>query len=53
LENRHNIVYKISKDMQDTLIKKKLDFTNPENLPEYIQPFTHFFNKKNFEKLPE
>ena len=34
-------------------IKKKLDKTNPEDLPEYIQPFTHLFNKKKFEKLPE
>jgi len=34
-------------------IGKKPDKTNPENLPEYIRPFTHLFNKKNFEKLPE
>jgi len=34
-------------------IGKKLDRTNPEDLPEYIQPFTHLFNKKKFEKLPE
>ena len=26
---------------------------NPEDLPKYIQPFTHLFNKKKFEKLPE
>ena len=26
---------------------------NPEDLPDYIQPFTHLFNKKKFEKLPE
>jgi len=26
---------------------------NPEDLPEYIWPFTHLFNKKKFEKLPE
>ena len=26
---------------------------NPEDLPEYIQPFTHLFNKKKFEKLLE
>jgi len=26
---------------------------NPEDLPEYIRPFTHLFNKKKFEKLPE
>ena len=34
-------------------ISKKLDKTNPEDLLEYIQPFTHLFNKKKFEKLPE
>jgi len=34
-------------------IGKELDKTNPEDLPEYIQPFTHLFNKKKFEKLPE
>jgi len=34
-------------------IGKELDSTNPENLPDYIQPFTHLFNKKKFEKLPE
>ena len=33
-------------------IGKELDKTNPEDLPEYNQPFTYFFNKK-FEKLPE
>jgi len=26
---------------------------NPENLLDYIQPFTHLFNKKKFKKLPE
>ena len=34
-------------------IGKELDKTNPEDLPEYIQPFTHLFNKKKFEKLSE
>ena len=34
-------------------IGKELDMTNPEDLLEYIQPFTHLFNKKKFEKLPE
>ena len=34
-------------------IGKKLDKTNPEDLPDYIRPFTHLFNKKKFEKLPE
>ena len=27
--------------------------TNPEDLPEYIQPFIHLFNKKKFKKLLE
>jgi len=26
---------------------------NPEDLPKYIRPFTHLFNNKKFEKLPE
>ena len=39
------------KDQQE--IGKELDLTNPEDLPEYIQPFTYLFNKKKFEKLPE
>ena len=34
-------------------IRKEPDKTNLENLLEYIQPFTHLFNKKKFEKLPE
>ena len=34
-------------------IGKEPDKTNPEDLLEYIQPFTHLFNKKKFEKLPE
>ena len=34
-------------------IGKESDKTNPEYLPDYIQPFTHLFNKKKFEKLPE
>ena len=34
-------------------IEKELDPTNPEDLPDYIWPFTHFFNKKKFEKLLE
>jgi len=32
-------------------IRKKPDKTNPEDLPDYIQPFMHLFNKKKFEKL--
>ena len=34
-------------------IDKEPDKTNPEDLPDYIQPFTYLFNKKKFEKLPE
>ena len=34
-------------------IGKEPDKTNPEDLPEYIRPFTHLFNKKKFKKLPE
>ena len=34
-------------------IGKELDNTNLEDLPDYIQPFMHLFNKKKFEKLPE
>jgi len=45
-----------TKDQQEqdnSKIGKEPDKTNPEDLPEYIQPFTHLFNKKKFEKLPE
>ena len=34
-------------------IGKEPDTMNPEDLPKYIWPFTHLFNKKKFEKLPE
>ena len=34
-------------------IGKEPDKTNTEDLPKYIWPFTHLFNKKKFEKLPE
>jgi len=34
-------------------IGKEPDKTNPEDLPKYIRPFMHLFNKKKFEKLPE
>ena len=40
-------------EQDNSKIGKELDKTNPEDLPEYIQPFTHLFNKKKFEKLPE
>ena len=32
---------------------KEQNRTNPEDLPDYIQSFTHLFNKKKFEKLLE
>jgi len=34
-------------------IGKEPDLTNPEDLLDYIRPFTHLFNKKKFEKLLE
>jgi len=34
-------------------IRKEPDKMNSEDLPEYIQLFTHLFNKKKFEKLLE
>ena len=46
-------------ETRDTMIQnkgeigKELDKMNPEDLPEYIRPFTYLFNKKKFEKLPE
>ena len=40
-------------EQDNSEIGKEPDKTNPENLPEYIWPFTHLFNKKKFEKLPE
>ena len=40
-----------NKEQQD--IEKELDLTNLKDLLEYIQPFTHQFNKKKFEKLSE
>ncbi len=40
-----------SKEQNNGEISKEPDVTNPEDLPEYIWPFTYLFNKKNFEKL--
>jgi len=31
---------------------KEPDLTNPKDLLKYVQLFTHLFNKKKFEKLP-
>ena len=42
-----------NKDYDNGEIRKEPDKTNPEDLPEYIRPFTYLFNKKKFEKLPE
>ena len=45
----------VEQDLQtkrDSVICRE-DKTNPKDLPEYIRPFTHLFNKKKFEKLPE
>jgi len=42
-----------NKEQDNGKIGKEPDKMNPEDLPEYIQPFTHLFNKKKFEKLPE
>jgi len=41
------------KEQDNGEIRKEPDKTNPEDLQDYIQPFTHLFNKKKFEKLPE
>ena len=42
-----------NKEQDNKEIGKEPDKTNPEDLPEYIQPFTYLFNKKKFEKLLE
>ena len=42
-----------NQDNEQQEIGKEPDPTNPEDLPEYIQPFTHLFNKKKFKKLPD
>ena len=42
-----------NKEQDNREIGKEPDKMNPEDLLEYIQPFTHLFNKKKFEKLPE
>ena len=41
------------KEQDNGEIGKEPDKMNPEDLPEYIWPFTYLFNKKKFEKLPE
>ena len=42
-----------NREQDNSEIGKEPDTTNLEDLPEYIHPFTHLFNKKKFEKLPE
>jgi len=42
-----------NKEQDNGKIGKEPNKTNPEDLPEYIRPFTHLFNKKKFKKLPE
>jgi len=42
-----------NKRQDNSKIGKEPDATNLENLPEYIRPFTHLFNKNKFEKLLE
>ena len=42
-----------TKEQDNGEIGKKPDKTNPEDLLDYIRPFTHLFNKKKFKKLPE
>ena len=44
---------KDNQEQDNSEIGKEPDKMNPENLLEYIRPFTHLFNKKKFEKLPE
>ena len=40
-------------EQDNSEIGKEPDKTDPEDLPDYIRPFTHLFNKKKFEKLLE
>ena len=42
-----------NKEQDNGKIRKKLDKMNLEDLLEYIQLFTHLFNKKKFKKLLE
>ena len=42
-----------NKEQDNGEIRKEQDKTNPEDLPEYIRPFTHLFNKKKFKNLLE
>ena len=42
-----------TKEQNNNEIGKEPDRTNLKDLTEYIQPFTHLFKKKKFEKLLE
>ena len=42
-----------TKEKNNREIEKEPDTMNLEDLPDYIQLFTHLLNKKKFEKLPE
>ena len=44
---------KDNQEQDNSKIGKEPDKMNPEDLLEYIRPFTHLFNKKKFKKLPE
>ena len=44
---------KDNQEQDNREIEKESDKMNLEDLLEYIQPFTHLFNKKKFEKLLE
>ena len=50
-QTKETVMDKTEQDNSE--IGKEADKTNPEDLPEYIRPFTHLFNKKKFEKLLE
>jgi hypothetical protein len=56
--HHHNIslphhLRQIKTETDNIDLEKEMDNTNPEDLPDYIQPFTHLFNKKNFNQLPK
>ena len=42
-----------SKEQDNGKIDKEPDTTNLKDLPKYIWPFIHLFNKKKFKKLLE
>jgi len=40
-------------EQDNSKIDKEPDKTNLEDLPDYIRPFMHLFNKEKFKKIPE